>query len=173
MEFVQYCTYNGKVYYRTDYSKSTNVNNGVPAADLSLSSPEEEKIKWTTLPNAPYKMVALRDCKLVDVKTKDIIKEFELGEVIDNIVDYADVSDGTYYRTQYSKDQKKSYGIDEHQLAMYEDPKEEPEAPEDEPIGDVDRPEDAAPIDGDKAPNWFVNFIMAIVEAITSFFKKG
>ncbi len=172
MDFVQHCTYNGRAYYRTQYSKDKNVNNGVPITDVTEVIPENEKVKWTPIKGGPKKMVALRDCVLLDVKTKAIKKTFNPGDIIENLVDEATVGLEHYYRTQYSKDQKKSYGIEVYQLAEYEPPKDEPK--EDLPTEDLIPPIDAGVIDGDveKIPNWFKMFVEAIINFVKSLFKK-
>lgn len=173
LDFVQYCTYNGKVYYRTDYSRDNKVDNGIPANDVVEYVPEpEEKLKWEALPK-PVTMVTLRDAKLLNIPTGEIIKSYEPGYVIEDFVDQAVFDGSTYLRTGYYRNKKMDKGIDLYQLTEYVAPSDAPEEPAPElPEGDVERPEGAKPIDGDAYPSWFVNFINSVIEFVKSLINK-
>lgn len=171
LDFVQHCTYNGKAYYRTEWSRDNNIDNGIPVLDVAEVEPETEKVVWDKLDKA-LTMVALRDCKLVDVKTGETKKTYALGEVITDLVDSTVIGGVTYLRPLTYREQKHSYGIDLDQLTEYDAPKDaKPE--ETVPDGDMEPLYDT-PIDGDTYPNWFVSFVAAIIDFIKGLFtKKG
>lgn len=173
MEFVEETTVGNTTYYRTEYSKGAGVNNGIPAGDVTEYQKIEETIRWTLL-DEPISKIALRDCVLIDLKNGDIKKAFELGERIDNIVDCTEIDGERYYRTQYSRDQKKSYGIDSYQLGDVEEPITTPS--EIEPEGDVDlEPVTPTPDDGSKPESVTVatTFLNAVIDLLKKLFKKG
>lgn len=175
LDFVQYCTYKDKVYYRTEYSRDNKINNGIPASDVIEYVPEKEKLVWEKLPE-PLTKVTLRDAKLIDVKTGETIEVYQPGTVIEDIVDRADYNDVVFVRTKETKEKNKDYGIDSYHLTAYVAPSDEPEEPAPElPEGDLERPEDAPPIDGDtEYPNWFISFLNAVLRFIEKLIgKKG
>lgn len=174
LDFVQHCTYGGKAYYRTEWSKDHNIDNGIPVLDMAEVEIPKEKIEWANLPIART-MIALRDCHKIDMETGEIVKEYTLGEEISELVEDTYWNGAQYYRTKEDRDAGKDYGIEGYQL------EEKPEAP----ITDVDKipdktlneelePVDTEEIAGeDAAPNWFVKFIIAVADFIKNFFKKG
>lgn len=168
LELVEETQYGGKTYYRTQYSKDANVNNGFLANDVSIWEPSEDRISWTKL-DEPVSKVALRDCKLIDLKSMEIKKEFTPGEKIENLVDYTIVDNQLYYRTEYSREQKKSYGIESSQLGDLVEPEPAPVYPDDV---ELDPPEDSQ-IEGDKDVNWVIAMLHTIIEVLKNLFGKG
>lgn len=168
LDFVQHCTYNSKAYYRTQWSKDNNADNGIPVLDVTEVIPENAKVVWEKL-SEELKVVALRDCHLVDLHTGEIIKKYDLGEVIDEVCDTTFYNGTFYYRTKTERKAKQDYGFEVYQIEEYQEPT--PVTPEDENKGDLERPDE--PVIGDTAPTWFVKFITAIAEFIKSFFSKG
>lgn len=173
MEFVEQASVNGMLYYRTEYSKTNNVNNGVPANDVVEFTVQENNLKWTLLPEKISK-VALRDCVLIDLKTGEVKKTFTLGEQIDNIIDYTEMGGETYYRTEYSRTAKKAYGIASYQLGEVTPAVENPEDFE----GDTDvdlEPVSPTPDDGSKedSVNVIIGLLNSVIEMIKNLFKKG
>lgn len=169
-EFVEKAVVNGAVYYRTAYSKEHNTDYGVPATDVELFIPEEKKITWKVL-KPTRKMVALRDCNLVDLKTGVVQKTFKMGEVIDNLVQETVVNETTYYRTQYSKEKKLDYGIDNYQLADYvESTDQKAELDTDDVV--IDKPTDPEKMP-EETVNWIIAALTAVLEAIKKLFGRN
>lgn len=174
LDFVQHCTYNGKAYYRTQYSKDNNIDNGIPVLDVVEVEIPEEKIVWDSL-HESLSLVALRDCHKINLKTGEIIESYELGSEVTDLVDDVFWNGSRYFRTKADRDAKKDYGIEAYQLEEKADP----------PITDIDKipdekleqvigkPSNEPPIAGDEnAPNWFIQFITAIADFVKQFFGK-
>lgn len=169
-DFVEKTTADGLVYYRTQYSKEHDLDYGIPASDVELFVPAEKKISWKALKPA-RKMVALRDCNLINLKTGAIQKTFAMGEVIDNLVQETVVNDTTYYRTQYSKDKNLDYGIDSYQLGEYTDPKDDEKVVLDYKDNVLDLISDPPKMD-EATANWFVSLFTALANFIKNLFVK-
>lgn len=167
LDFVEQTTYNGTTYYRTQWSKDNNIDNGVPAADLAVPEPVEERLKWETLPSATIK-TALRDCNLLDIKTGEIKQTFNLGELIE-IVDMTTVQEQIYYRPLATQKQKKSYGILANQLGELVAPEEEHKYPDDVV---VEPPEDSK-IVATPTKDPVMTFLQMIINFIKRLFGKG
>lgn len=164
LDFVQYCVYNGNAYYRTEWSRDNKIDNGIPVSAVAEVVPDEEKIAWEQW-DGDHEMITLRDCNVLDLKDGTIIKALTLGEIVKDLVEFTVHGGGTYLRTKQYKDKKKDYGIELSQLTTIDAPADVPEGPLDQPSGDIERPNE--PIQGDPVyPNWFVQFLSAIIEFI-------
>lgn len=175
LDLVQYCDYEGKRYLRTQYSKDNKLDNGIPAIDVAVVEVDKDPIKWSALPET-VTMIALRDCHKIDLKTGKIVKEYELGAEVKNLVEDAFWNGAQYYRTAEDKKAKKNYGIEAYQLEKKaEDPITNIDKVPDEKLEqEIGKPEYEPPIEGDeKVPNWFIQFINAVADFIKNFFKKG
>lgn len=174
MDFVQHCAYNGKAYYRTEYSHSLNIDNGIPVLDVTEMEVAQEKIAWSPILNTKP-MIALRDCNKIDLTTGGTISVYTLGTEITDLVEETFWNGALYYRTAADKKAKKDYGIEAYQLEdKSDDPiMDETAIPDDVLNEEIGKPTETSPIDGDTAPNWFVQFIVSIVNFIKQFFKKN
>lgn len=168
LDFVEQTTYNGTTYFRTPYSRDHNVNNGVPASDLAVYTPEETRLSWTLL-EKPTSKVALRDCKLIDLKTGDIKKEYELGETIEGLVDFTEFEGETYLRSETIKNQKKSWAISLYQLGDVVEPAEEVSSPD----GLIVEPPEDSPMVEPARTNWVVALFTIIINFIKGLLGKG
>lgn len=166
IDFVEQTTYNGKTYYRTQYSKDHDVNNGIPASDLAEPVPAGERLSWETLP-APIAKVALRDCALIDLKTGEIKQTYEMGTKIEKLIDTTFYNAETYYRPEIIRNQKKSYGIPSYQLGDYVEPEKEHKYPDDVVVEPPEESEMAVPTDP------ALNLIQLIINFIKRLFGKG
>lgn len=167
LDFVEQTTYNGVTYYRTQWSRDNSVDNGVPASDLVVPEPIEERLKWEVLPE-PKDMVALRDCSLLDLKTGEIKQIFELGTAV-RVVDTTMIDGQLYYRPEVTQKQKKSYGISSDQLGETVAPEEEAKYPDDVI---VEPPEDSMVINTSvKDP--VLTLFQTIINFIKRLFGKG
>lgn len=174
LDFVQHCTYNGKAYYRTEWSKKHNIDNGVPVLDVIEAEVPKEKIVWDKL-SSPLTLIALRDCHRIDMKTGKIIEEFTLGQEVGPLVEDTYWNGTRYFRLQEDLEAKKNYGIEAYQLQEKADPPitEIEKVPDEKLEQEIGKPADEPPIEGEvNAPNWFVKFIMAIADFIKQFFGK-
>lgn len=175
LDFVQYCNYRGKIYYRTQYSKDNKIDNGVPSIDLAFVEVDKDPIKWNEL-KEPLTMIALRDCHKINLETGEIVKDYMLGAEVTDLVEDTFWNNAQYFRTAEDKKAKKNYGIEAYQL---EEKGEDSitnidKIPDEKLEQEIGKPEYEPPIAGDdKAPNWFVQFINAIADFIKNFFKKG
>lgn len=173
LEFCQHCIANNVGYYRTPWSRDNNIDNGIPMQDVAPYEPEKERISWEAL-EEPVKKVALRDCKLIDLKTGDIKKEYTLGEIIEDLVDTTMVGGETYYRPKSVKEQKKSYGIESFQLGDYTEEKEP--APDYE---DITQPIEVEPLPTgdngiyDDKPNGFLLILQTIWSFVKGLFTRN
>lgn len=175
LDFVQHCTYNGKAYYRTEYSKDHSVDNGVPVLDVTEVDIPKEKIIWESLRES-LTMVALRDCHKIDLATGEIVEEYELGTEVTDLVEDVYWNGERYFRTKADRDARKDYGIESYQLEEKSDPPitDINKVPDEKLEQELDRPSVLPPIEGeDKAPNWFVSFITAIADFIKQFFGSN
>lgn len=169
LDFVQSTTYNGRTYYRTAYSRDHKVDNGVPANEVAEVVIEPERLSWSVL-DQPITKVALRDCKLIDLKTGDIKKEYGLGEEVGPLVDTTEINHEVYYRPESARTQKKSYGIDSYHLGDPIEPETAlPEIPDDVV---VEPPEESAMVDK-SSTNWIQALINMIINLVKSLFGKG
>lgn len=174
LDFVQHCTYKGQAYYRTEWSKDHNIDNGIPVLDMAEVEIPEEKISWDKL-SIPLTLIALRDCHKIDMKTGKIINEFTLGDEVGPLVEDVYWNGSRYFRLQEDADAKKDYGIEAYQLEEKADPPitDINKVPDEKLEQEIGKPNDEPPIAGEEnAPSWFVKFITAIADFIKQFFGK-
>lgn len=174
LDFVQHCTYNGKAYYRTEYSKEHNIDNGVPVLDVVEVEIPDEKISWDSL-YTPLTFITLRDCHKIDLKTGEIIEEYPLGFEVSDLVEDVFWNGSRYFRTKEDRDAGKDYGIEAYQLEEKADPPitDIDKIPDEKLEQEIGKPSDEPPIAGDEnAPNWFIRFVTAIADFIKQFFGK-
>lgn len=168
LDFVEQTTYKGTTYYRTQWSKDNNVDNGVPASDLAIPTPTTDRLSWGLLPE-PLTKVALRDCALVDLKSGEIKQTYEMGSLVTNLVDKTEQDGETYYRTEVIRNQKKSYGIPSYQLGDYVEPEDNPPYPDDVVV----EPPEESEMTPASTTNWVMAFISIIINFIKGLFGRG
>lgn len=172
--FAEHALYNGKAYYRTSYSQKMNVNNGFLMSDFAPVLAEKEKVTWKTLPATVY--IAGEECRLVNVATGEVVKEYPVGAELGTMVETTTINGVPYYRTDTMKTAKKNHGFDASTLVKPTEPMPEEKVPEAKENRDVRYPDPdpaSSPEYTENVAGVWETIINAIKNLFKTIFKKG